>query len=206
MVNIIANVIGSLGGLSVEAKLLSNLKRRSTYYENQIGSKGLLKDLKSCRFIGFNPPVMTLNGDTLVYINEGEVYIEQGVTAIDDVDGNISGNVVIGGDVVDTSVLGQYVITYNISDAGGNAADEITRTVVVVPLISPVIQGLLVNLEARADYYENEANTNILLSNLENCESVVSSIDLLLEPLESRADYYENEDNTKDLLENLENC
>ena len=148
------------------AGLLTSIKDRATYYENEAGTTALLQQLEDCAYVGFNPPVMTLNGDALVYVNKGETYTEQGVTAIDDVDGNISGNVVIGGDTVDTSALGQYVITYNISDEGGNVADEITRTVEV---ISPTINGLVSALEARADYYENENNTKDLLENLENC-------------------------------------
>ena len=75
------------------------------------------------------PPVITLNGDAVVYLNLNDSYIELGATATDDTDGNISGNIVTGGDTVDTSVTGVYTITYNVSDAAGNAADEVTREV-----------------------------------------------------------------------------
>jgi hypothetical protein len=39
----------------------------------------------------------------------------------------------VGGDVVDTAVPATYVVTYNVSDAAGNAAVEQTRTVIVGP-------------------------------------------------------------------------
>ena len=40
--------------------------------------------------------------------------------------------VVIGGDLVNTSVVGNYDVTYNVTDTAGNAALQVTRRVVVV--------------------------------------------------------------------------
>ncbi len=78
------------------------------------------------------PPVITLNGASTVNVTQGGTYTELGATATDNIDGDISANIVIGGDTVNTSVLGTYVITYNVSDAAGNNAAEVTRTVSVV--------------------------------------------------------------------------
>jgi proteasome assembly chaperone (PAC2) family protein len=78
------------------------------------------------------PPVITLNGASTVNVTQGGTYTELGATATDNIDGDISANIVIGGDTVNTSVLGTYVITYNVSDAAGNNAAEVTRTVTVV--------------------------------------------------------------------------
>ena len=50
-------------------------------------------------------------------------------TAQDDIDGDISSLITVGGDTVDTSTVGTYNITYNVSDSAGNAAAEVTRTV-----------------------------------------------------------------------------
>ncbi|MEZ4854867.1 MAG: DUF5011 domain-containing protein [Gelidibacter sp.] len=76
-----------------------------------------------------SPPVITLIGDVTIELTFGEPYEELGATAIDDVDGDISSLIVIGGDVVNTNVSGSYVITYNVSDQSGNAAEEVSRTV-----------------------------------------------------------------------------
>nr|WP_321234048.1 immunoglobulin-like domain-containing protein [uncultured Psychroserpens sp.] len=85
-------------------------------------------------------PVITLNGASTIDLNVGEVYTELGATATDNIDGNISASIVIGGDAVNTSVGGTYVVTYNVSDAAGNAATEVTRTVNVIPdTTAPVI-------------------------------------------------------------------
>ncbi|WP_019388073.1 immunoglobulin-like domain-containing protein, partial [Algibacter luteus] len=79
-------------------------------------------------------PVITLNGGTNVDVNQGATYTDLGATALDNVDGDISANIIVGGDTVDTNVIGSYVVTYNVNDAAGNSATEVTRTVnVVVP-------------------------------------------------------------------------
>ncbi|MEK6154664.1 immunoglobulin-like domain-containing protein [Flavobacteriaceae bacterium 3-367] len=89
-------------------------------------------------------PVITLNGDATVDLNLGDpAYVDAGATATDNVDGDISGSIVVGGDTVDTNVAGTYTITYNVSDAAGNAATEVTRTVNVVD--STFDDGLLTN-------------------------------------------------------------
>ncbi|MGV6830203.1 MAG: immunoglobulin-like domain-containing protein [bacterium] len=75
------------------------------------------------------PPVITLNGASTINLNVGDTYTEQGATATDNVDGDITADVVIGGDTVDTNSAGTYVVTYNVSDAAGNAANQVTRTV-----------------------------------------------------------------------------
>ncbi|MBR9915766.1 MAG: DUF5011 domain-containing protein, partial [Algicola sp.] len=77
-------------------------------------------------------PVITLNGASTINLNVGSTYTELGATATDNEDGDLTSSIVIGGDTVDPNVLGTYVVTYNVSDAAGNAAVEVTRTVNVV--------------------------------------------------------------------------
>lgn len=76
-------------------------------------------------------PVLTRNGPATVNIGVGDAYADAGATAFDAEDGDISGDVVVGGDVVDTATAGTYVITFNVTDSGGSAAAEVTRTVTV---------------------------------------------------------------------------
>ena len=84
-------------------------------------------------------PVITLVGDAVVDLSVGDTYSESGATASDNYDGDISADVVIGGDSVDTSTVGQYTVTYNVTDSSGNAASEVTRTVSVTDTTAPVI-------------------------------------------------------------------
>ena len=76
-------------------------------------------------------PIITLIGFSLVEIEQDTIYTDAGATATDDIDGDISANIVTV-NPVDTSTLGAYTITYNVSDAALNAAVEITRTVNVI--------------------------------------------------------------------------
>jgi hypothetical protein len=77
-------------------------------------------------------PVITLIGDSTIDLEVGDpAYVDAGATATDAEDGDLTANIVIGGDTVDTGTAGTYVITYNVTDSDGAAADEVTRTVTV---------------------------------------------------------------------------
>ncbi|WP_431133209.1 immunoglobulin-like domain-containing protein [Psychroserpens mesophilus] len=85
-------------------------------------------------------PVISINGASTVNLNVGDTYTELGATATDNVDGNLTSSIIIGGDTVNTSLAGTYIVTYNVSDTAGNAATEVTRTVNVIPdTTAPVI-------------------------------------------------------------------
>ncbi len=78
------------------------------------------------------PPLITLLGNATVEIDCGTDYVDPGATANDNVDGDISGDILITGDTIQAdSGPGEYTITYNVSDAAGNAAVEVVRTVTV---------------------------------------------------------------------------
>jgi hypothetical protein len=85
------------------------------------------------------PPVITLIGSDPFQLEVGTTYVEPGATAIDDVDGDISANIAIDSSAVNTGTVGSYQVTYNISDAAGNPAIEVIRTVNVVDTTAPVI-------------------------------------------------------------------
>ena len=74
-------------------------------------------------------PVVTLIGDATITLTEGDTYTEQGATAVDDVDGDLTGSIVITG-TVDTSTPDTYTLTYSATDSSGNTGTA-TRTVIV---------------------------------------------------------------------------
>ncbi len=76
------------------------------------------------------PPVISLFGNSSMNLVVGDSYVEPGYSATDDIDGDISGQVVITGSV-NTNIAGNYTLRYNVSDAAGNTASEIIRTVIV---------------------------------------------------------------------------
>ena len=76
------------------------------------------------------PPVLTLIGDTSITIYQDSTFGNPGAAASDNIDGDITSSIVVSGSV-DTSTLGTYTLNYDVSDAAGNAATTVSRTVVV---------------------------------------------------------------------------
>lgn len=83
-------------------------------------------------------PVITLNGASTINLNVGDTYNELGAIANDNVDGDITSSIVITGSV-DTNTVGTYTVNYNVSDAAGNAATQVSRTVIVADNTAPII-------------------------------------------------------------------
>jgi len=85
------------------------------------------------------PPLITLTGAANILHELNTTYVDAGSTASDNTDGDITANIVVGGDAVNTSTAGIYTITYNVVDAATNAAAPITRIVDVADRTAPVI-------------------------------------------------------------------
>ena len=83
-------------------------------------------------------PVLTLEGSDNVYIKTGGQFLEQGFTAVDEIDGDLSAKVEITSDLSkdkDGNFIGEkagvYHVSYVVTDASGNAA-RVRRTVNVI--------------------------------------------------------------------------
>jgi surface protein len=122
-------------------------------------------------------PVITLVGESTVTLEVGTTYTDEGASASDNYDGDITSNIVIVNNV-DTSVVGTYTVTYNVSDSNGNEAEEVTRTVQIVDTTVPVItlEGeSTVTLEVGTTYsdagaiasdnYDGDITSNIVIVN-----------------------------------------
>jgi uncharacterized protein (DUF1800 family) len=75
-------------------------------------------------------PIITLIGSTAITVTKGARYSDAGATANDDTDGDITSSIKTN-NPVDTSIAGNYTITYNVSDSAGNVAIQVNRTVTV---------------------------------------------------------------------------
>ena len=73
-------------------------------------------------------PIITLLGNTNEEIMLDSIYHDAGATAYDNEDGNITSNIVVTNEV-NSSVVGTYLVSYNVADAQGNVATTRTRTV-----------------------------------------------------------------------------
>ena len=105
--------------------------RINTLFSNRTSLAVLLSvstlGMAGCGVADQTAPVITVTAGTDT-INNNDTFIDAGATALDNVDGVLS-PIVTGS--VDTSTDGTYTLTYNISDAAGNAATPATRDVVV---------------------------------------------------------------------------
>src|SRR3990172_2332587 len=86
-------------------------------------------------------PVITLVGANPQTVEVGRAYVELGATATDNVDGDLSDEIVIDASAVDTGSPGSYSVTYNVSDSSGNDAVQKVRTVQVVEVPVPPVGG-----------------------------------------------------------------
>jgi hypothetical protein len=87
-------------------------------------------------------PVITLEGNATIRHRVWRSYLDPGARASDTLDGNLTSKISTT-NPVDVSIPGSYEVSYSVSDAAGNAATVVTRSVVVL----------------------NEAPSNLLLSN-----------------------------------------
>jgi len=85
-------------------------------------------------------PVITINGENNISITKGDNYVDAGAVAFDDVDGDISYNIVMI-NTVDSMTPGVYTVLYNVLDSSNNFALEVTRIVTVLDL--PIIPTTL---------------------------------------------------------------
>jgi hypothetical protein len=76
------------------------------------------------------PPTIQLRGNASVKVTVGGTYNDEGATATDAVDGDVTSRIVMS-NPVNAAVIGTYTVTYDVTDLSGNAAAQATRTVTV---------------------------------------------------------------------------
>ncbi len=104
-------------------------------------------------------PVIMLVGDNPLELNVGDTYEEFGATATDNAsdDSNLSEDIIIDASLVDTSIAGNYEVSYNVSDFAGNPAIEVVR---------------MVNVNAPSGMSDNDPDDSINLALLD--EAILS--------------------------------
>ena len=69
-------------------------------------------------FIDDEKPVLKLNGSTTTYVKVGTNYVDEGATATDSCDGDLTKKIEAS-IKVDTQTLGDYQVTYQVTDSAG---------------------------------------------------------------------------------------
>ena len=102
-------------------------------------------------------PLISLIGDNSYYHEVNTPYVDDGAIAVDNYDGNISKDIIVTG-TVDVTILGEHILTYDVVDSEGNAADTVTRTVIVVDRTAPEINLSNTNLNMEIEVDNSNSN------------------------------------------------
>jgi len=76
------------------------------------------------------PPVITILGNNPIMHPVGTTYTDDGATAQDDVDGDVTSSIITTNNVIE-NVIGVYTVDYQVTDMAGNTA-MVSRTVNVI--------------------------------------------------------------------------
>jgi hypothetical protein len=106
-----------IGGDTVDVDILATYEVTYTVVDSDGNTTTAVRSIEVS--LG-DVPVITLIGDASISLTQGDTYTEQGATASDTEDGDISSAIVIAGDTVDTNTPGTYAVTYTVTDADGN--------------------------------------------------------------------------------------
>ncbi len=98
-------------------------------------------------------PVITLQGDKKVLLSIGENYQDQGATAIDNIDGDLSSSIQTTTNI-NFNIAGNYTITYQVSDTDKNSATAVRDIIIQDIIQSPKPrEGLTINEVLAANTY-----------------------------------------------------
>ena len=146
-----------IGGDTVDAAVTGEYV--ITYNVSDTASNAAVEVTRTVTVQDTTLPVITLLGSTSITLDCDGTYTDAGATAVDTCDGDLTSNIVVGGDSVDTSIPGDYIITYNVTDAALNTAIEISRTVTVLDNCAESSDGWIYNPNTD-HYYHTTAGLN----------------------------------------------
>jgi hypothetical protein len=133
-----------------------------------------------------DPPSVKLVGSSQIVLHlGGSPYVEQGATASDSADGNISDKIVVNSNV-DTSKAGEYTVKYNVTNSTGLSA-SVTRNVSVIAPETRTIPGKSFSFAPKGKKGENftytfdttvEGNVTLTVSGLNKTTTTITVTDV----------------------------
>ena len=152
------NVLAVTGGDVVDATTPGTYT--VTYDASDDSGNAATTVTRTVEVVDATPPTLTLLGAAVVSVECGSSYTDAGATASDACDGNLTGSISTVNSV-NTTIPGSYTVSYNVSDAAGNAAVQITRGVNVVDTTAPIVTlvgAATVSLECSVAFVDPGAN------------------------------------------------
>ena len=119
------------------------------------------------------PPVITINGNVTITIQTGDTYTDAGATCADDTDGVIQP---VSSGTVDTTISDSYTISYRCTDTAGNAADIVTRSVIVQnpPDVTPPV--ITMNGNATVTIHKGDTYTDAGATCVDDTNGVIPPV------------------------------
>ena len=133
-----------------------------TYSVSDANGNAAASVVRTVSVVDTTKPVITLLGSATETVEAKGTYTDAGASASDILDGNLTGSVT-SVNTVNTDSVGSYTVTYSVSDANGNAAASVVRTVNVVDTTKPVITLLgtaTETVEAKITYADAGASAS----------------------------------------------
>jgi hypothetical protein len=117
--------------------------------------------IRTVNVVDTTVPVISLTGDQEVRHQVWQAYLDDGATGIDSVDGDLTSSILLV-NPVDLNQPGRYVLTYDLTDASGNAAQQISRTVEVYNSAPNdiLLSGAILDENQPAGTWAGEFSTN----------------------------------------------
>lgn len=129
-------------------------------------------------------PVITLIGSSTVDVTTGTTYSDLGAIASDNMDGDLTGSIVTVS-TVDTGILGTYTVSYNVSDAAGNTAITVTRTVEVISEAPDTTAPVITLLGSASVSFEvGTAYTDAGATAIDDVDGVVTQLITTVNPVD----------------------
>ncbi len=125
------------GSHTVYVRAIDNVGNASSWAEGDV-------------YIDKTDPTIALEGDNPITLIYGESYVEPGFSAEDDHDGVIADSSVSISDNIDYMRVGDYEITYTVSDMAGNET-TVYRDVKIVPAVLRIIANDKTKVYGEAD-------------------------------------------------------
>lgn len=155
--------------ISKDIKVITdiNLEKIGEYtYTYSINYKKQSKSIsRKVKIVDVESPVITLNGEKELSIYTGSSYEEKNATALDNYDGDISNKISVSGNV-DTSKIGEYIISYKVVDSSNNEA-TIERKVKVLEKPKEDQKVAVLNYHFFYEDYESEPCHEIICEKMD---------------------------------------
>jgi len=105
-----------------------------TYDFQDSSGNDALQGTRTVNVLDKEAPVVTILGQSPIEVIIGSVYVDDGATATDNIDGDVTGSIITT-NPVNTSIVDSYFVLYDVTDSSGNAGQG-SRTVLVVSAFS----------------------------------------------------------------------